>query len=131
MTFANFHDLGNVDVLNMLVNINLRGRTMESSHRRIIFPVIISGPLDLLESMFRRSGSTSSSRKVMLDKKLFVRAVKGGNVLSFVLGLHCFEKNSLKRLALTLQFMTNLLLNLSGGIFGALDLFMKFLMIFQ
>ena len=41
VTFANFHKMGKLDVLRILLNINLRGKTRESSQRRIIFPVYI------------------------------------------------------------------------------------------
>ena len=78
-----------MEVLKMLVNISFRGRTMESSQRRIMWPVIMSGPLDLLGSMLRICVSMSLLSKVILDKNLFVMLVKVGNMLSFTFGLHC------------------------------------------
>ena len=123
VTFANFHKMGKLDVLRMLLNINLRGKTRESSQRRIICPVITSGPLDLFGSIFLRCVIISSFANLMVERKLFVRGTKAGKVLSFILGLHWSEKKSLKSLAFSLQSITNLSLTFSGGTLGAFDLF--------
>ena len=131
MTFANFHNIGKLDVLRMLLNISLRGKTRESSQRRIICPVITSGPLDLLGSIFLRCKRISSFLNLMVERRLFVSGVKAGKVLSFIFGLHWSEKKSLKSLAFSSLSITNLSLTFSGGIFGAFDLFIKCLRIFQ
>ena len=76
-------------------------------------------------------GKNFMQSKNMLERKLLVREEKEGKVLLFSFGVHCFAKKSLKRVAFSLQFITNLSLTLSGGILGALDLFMTFVIIFQ
>ena len=54
-----------------------------------------------------------------------------GNVLLLIMGLHCFEKKSLKYFAFSLQFRIHILLTRIGGILGALHLFITLLIIFQ
>ena len=68
---------------------------------------------------------------LILERKSSVRGLNAGKVLSFTFGLHWLEKNSLKRLAFSSRLMTNLSSTLRGGTLGALDLFTKFLRIFQ
>ena len=47
------------------------------------------------------------------------------------MGVHCCENKSLKYLAFSLQLKINKLSTRSGGIFGALYLFITLLIIFQ
>ena len=49
-------------------------------------------------------------------------SIKLGKTLSVITGVHCFERNSVKKLAFSLQFRTNKLFTSSAGILGALHL---------
>ena len=46
-----------------------------------------------------------------------------GNILLLIMGLHCFEKKSLKCLAFSLELRINKLFTRTGGTLGALHLF--------
>ena len=54
---------------------------------------------------------------------LSVSKFSGGNTLLIRLGMHCFEKKSMKSFAFSLQFKINVLFTRIGGILGALHLF--------
>ena len=50
-------------------------------------------------------------------------------VLLLVIGVHCFEKKSLRSLAFSMQLKINTLFTRRGGILGALHLFITLLII--
>ena len=96
-----------------------------------MWPDIPSGPLAFFGFIFRMRESISSSLIAMLFIRLSVRYWKPGSLLVFRMGLHWFEKNSLKSFAFSLQSSTKTLLTKSGGILGALHLFTTLVMIFK
>ena len=62
---------------------------------------------------------------------LLVYKFRGGNTLLLTIGVHCFEKKSLKSFAFSQQFKINVLFTRRGGILGVLFLFITLLIIFQ
>ena len=89
VALENFHNSGYIPVVKILVKINIKGKTMESSARINILDEIPSGPLDLAGLRLRIWVMISSLVKGMETSLLSVRYEKCGKTLSLTKALHC------------------------------------------
>ena len=87
VTLASFHNSGYISVVKILVNINIEGKTMESSTRINILDEMPSSPFDFAGLRLRIWAIISSLVKGMETSNLSVRQEKCGRPLS----LHCCE----------------------------------------
>ena len=89
MTFADFHVLGYIPVVKILLNIILRGGTIVSSHNNNIRLEISSGPEAFFALSFRINKTISASEILRVSNLDSVTKLQIDNILLFVTGLHC------------------------------------------